>query len=141
VLYNLTSKLYKEVRVNNASKLYTRQFISAMLAYAILLIVAVVLVERVSSTPLRVLLALLPVVPTMLGLFAFIRFLNQMDELQQRIQLSAIAFASGATAMLTFAYGLLESLADFSHIPWTFVFPLMVLLWGLGLAVAARRYQ
>ena len=40
---------------------------------------------------------------------AFVRFLGRMDELQRRIHLEALGFAFGATAILTFAFGLMEN--------------------------------
>lgn len=63
-----------------------------------------------------------------------------MDELQRRIQLEGIAFAAGGAAILIFAYGFLES-AGLPRLSLIWVFPLIVALWGLGLALASARHR
>jgi hypothetical protein len=63
-----------------------------------------------------------------------------MDELQRKIQLEAVVFGFCGTALLTFSYGFLEN-AGFPHLNWIWIFPLMAALWGLGQAIAARRYR
>ena len=67
-------------------------------------------------------------------------FPGRMDELGRRIQLEALAFGFGAAGMLTFAYGFLEN-AGLPKLSYVFVFPLMIALWGIGGAIATRRYQ
>jgi hypothetical protein len=89
---------------------------------------------------LRYLIALLPVAAIGYGMLAYMRFLRGIDELQQRIQLSGLAFAVGGTGLITAAWGFLE-LAGLPHLPMVWVFPILVWLWGLGTALAARRYQ
>jgi hypothetical protein len=78
-------------------------------------------------------------VPVGFALLAFIRALGRMDELQRRIQLDAVGFGFGATAIITFTYGLLE-LVGFPPISFIWVLPLMAALWGVGAVFAARRY-
>jgi hypothetical protein len=80
------------------------------------------------------------VLPALALLLAFVRFFRQMDELQRRIQLESFAFAFGASALATFAYGFLEG-AGFPHLNWTFVWPVMGASWILGQALARRRYR
>jgi hypothetical protein len=63
-----------------------------------------------------------------------------MDELQRRLHLEALGFAFGASAILTFAYGLMEN-AGLPRLSYIWVLPAMVLLWGLGAAVASWRYR
>jgi hypothetical protein len=79
-------------------------------------------------------------VPAIYGLIAFVRFMGALDELQRSIQLEAIAFGFGGTAVLTFGYGFLQGVG-FPTLNWTFIFPLMIGLWGIGVAVAGRRYR
>jgi hypothetical protein len=112
-----------------------------MVVYVVALIISIILLRNVTDTTVRIVLALLPVVPIGFGLRAFMLFLSQIDELGQRIQLQGIAFAAGATGMLTMTYGFLEAMLDFPHIPLIWVFPLQIVLWGLGVAFATRRYQ
>ena len=125
--------------MNSAARAYTIQFISAMVAYVILLIISIYVLQANPTAPWRGAVAVLPAVPTVLALLIFIRFLGQMDELQRRIQFDAVAFAAWATAILTFTWGLLEN-AGFPHISLIWVLPLMTALWGIAAGVSAARY-
>lgn len=126
--------------MNSAARTYTIQFLGAMVAYVILLFVSIYLLENNPTAPWRGVVAALPAIPTLLGLLAFIRFLGRMDEMQRRIQFDAIAFAAGATAILTFTWGLLEN-AGFPHISLIWVLPLMAVLWGIATGASAARYR
>jgi hypothetical protein len=126
--------------MNKAGRAFVIQFWSAMLAYFVVLFVSVALIQRDPQAPWRYALAVAPVVPAFFALLGFIRFLGRIDELQRRIQLEAIGFGFAATSMLTFAYGFLEDVG-FPHISYTWILPLMVMLWGLGLGRASRRYR
>jgi hypothetical protein len=119
---------------------YIRRFIGAMVAYALLLPVCIWLMRQVGDSPVRYLLALLPVVPVAFGLWAFIRYLGEMDEMQRRIQFEAFGFSLGCTALVTFTLGFLER-ADFPQIGMVWVLPMMIAFWGIGSALAARRYR
>jgi hypothetical protein len=126
--------------MNKAARAYLIEFGSAMVAYSIVLIVSISILNANPHAPWRVAVALAPVVPVCFALWAFMRSLGRMDELQQRIQLHAIGFGFGASAILTFSYGFLENVG-FPHISWIWVMPLMIALWGIGGAVAAWRYR
>jgi hypothetical protein len=95
---------------------------------------------RDTQSPWRFAIALAPVIPAIFALVAFVRFLGRMDELQRRIQFDAIALSFGATAILTFAYGFLEGVG-FPRLSRIWILPLMVMLWGLGAAIASMRYR
>ncbi|MBE3558991.1 MAG: hypothetical protein IMW89_07160 [Ktedonobacteraceae bacterium] len=113
----------------------------AMGAYVIVLIVSITLINvSPASAWWRIPLALAPVVPAIFAMMAYIRFLQRMDELQRRIQLEALAFGFGGAGVLTFSYGFLENVG-FPHLSWLFVFPLMIALWGIGVAIASWRYR
>jgi hypothetical protein len=133
----------KDIPVMNqsASKLYMREFWAAMAAYVVVLPVSITLI--IASPPSawwRIPLALAPVIPVLFVLRAFLRFFSRMDELQRRIQLEAFAFSFGATGVVTFSYGCLVYVG-FPNLSWVYIFPLMIALWGIGAAVATRRYQ
>src|SRR5216683_6843062 len=121
-----------------AGRAYAREFTIAMAAYVVAVIVTVNLTSNVDPT-LRVPLVLIPLIPSAFALRAYLRFLGQMDKLGRRIQLEALAIGFGAAGMLTFAYGFLEN-AGFPKLSYVFVFPLMIALWGIGAAIATRRY-
>ena len=126
--------------MNKAARACVFEFGLAMAAYAVVLIVSITILNANPHALWRIPVALAPVVPVCFALWAFMRFLGRMDELQQRIQLHAIGFGFGATALVTFSYGFLENVG-LPHISWIWVTPLMVVLWGIGGAVAAWRYR
>ncbi|MCO5183773.1 MAG: hypothetical protein M9965_07525 [Anaerolineae bacterium] len=123
-----------------ANRTYMRQMIVAMGFYVVLVIVSVWLIGRMEETIWRIPIALLPVIPAAFALRAFIRYLNSIDEFMQKMQLNAIAIAAGATGMITFAYGFLEN-AGLPRLSWTFIFPLMIAIWGIALTAIERRYR
>jgi hypothetical protein len=129
--------------MDNPTKQYFREFIYAMIAYIITLSLSLIglgFFADYALNPARIIVALAPVIPIIFMILSFLKYLNGIDELQQRIQLLAIGFAAGATSLLTFSYGFLENVG-FPPISLLWVFPVMILLWGLGLAFIARRYQ
>lgn len=138
-LYIKSENFYK-LTMKKSEKRYTFQFIAAMLAYVVVLIVCITLLKQFPDSRIRISLSVAPLIPVIFGLYAFLRKLSLLDELQTRIQYEAIAFASVATALLTFTYGFLE-LAGLPRLSMTFVLPLLCLLWGVGLFVAKRRYK
>jgi hypothetical protein len=129
--------------MDNTAKRYFREFIYSMIAYIITLAISLIGLGFLADYPLntaRIITALAPVIPIIFMIFSFLKYLNGIDELQQRIQLQAIGFAAGTTSLLTFSYGFLEGVG-FPPISLLWVFPVMILLWGLGLAFISRRYQ
>lgn len=120
---------------------YTREFTISMFAYAVILVASNSLLARLPDpSSWRVPLALAPAVPVAFVLNAILRLLMSSDELQQRIQLSAIGFAAVATGMATFSYGFLEFIG-FPNIPSIWILPMMIVFWGIGLALFARKYK
>ncbi len=89
---------------------------------------------------LRSVVALTPIIPAGLMCWAIVRNMRRMDEMHLRIQFEALGFAFAASALLTFSYGFLENVGA-PHIPWTCVWPVMGLMWIVGLQIARRRYQ
>ena len=126
--------------MNKARRAWHIQLWTAMLAYVLVVVVSVALIHRDPQSPWRYALAVAPVVPAFFALLALIRFLGRMDELQRRIQLEAIGFGFAATIMLTFTYGFLEDVG-FPRLSFTWILPLMVMLWALGVGLASRRYR
>lgn len=123
-----------------ATRAYVIEFGASMIAYAVVLIVSITLVENNPHAVWRVPVAVAPVVPAFFALLAFVRALGRMDELQRRIHLDAIALAFGATAILTFTYGFLENVG-FPAISWIWIVPDMAILYGLGAAYSSWRYR
>ncbi|MCY1458106.1 hypothetical protein D9M71_754590 [compost metagenome] len=115
-----------------------------MLAYAVLLVVSILLLKQVESAPLRALIALLPVPPIAFVLRAMIRYIRDVDELQQRIELEAVSFATAFVSVVYLTGGFLQSAKVIdvpSNVAMIWVFPLVCLAYGLAKAVVARRYN
>ena len=118
---------------------YRNELLLAILAYAAVLVPTVVIVNANEDAAWRYPVALLPMIPLGFALVVWVRFFRRMDELQQRLEVEALAFAFGGTALITFAYGFLQD-AGFPDLNWFYVWPLMGGLWIVGGFIARRRW-
>jgi hypothetical protein len=116
------------------------EFGLAMLAYLMVLVGSVIVVQANAGAAWRYYVAVLPVLPAALVIWLFVRALARLDEMQKRIQMEAFGFALGTTALLTFGYGFLEGVG-LPHLNWTYLLPLMAVLWGVGTAIFKWRYR
>ena len=67
--------------------------------------------------------------------------LRRLDEMQQRIQLQALAIAFAGTGIIVMGYRWLE-MAGLPEVDWgTFTWPLMAFLWAAGFLYSNRRYS
>jgi hypothetical protein len=67
--------------------------------------------------------------------------LRRLDELQQRIQLQALAIAIAFAGMIVVGYRWLE-MAGLPEVDWgTFTWPLMAFLWAAGFLYSNPRYS
>lgn len=120
---------------------YLREFGAAMLAYVIVLVASLLMLNGSDLMPAaQVAISLAPVVPCVLVCWAVVRQLRRLDELQLRIQFEALGFAFAASALLTFSYGFLENVG-LPKLSLFVVWPLMAVMWMLGLLIASRRYR
>ncbi len=101
------------------------------------------LLELSLAPPLAVAVALFPVPLFALWLLALIRSLRQLDELQQRIQLEAVAVAFLLALLLVMTLGLLELAVPLSPDDWSYrhVWAFLPIFYLLGLTLAHRRYR
>lgn len=123
---------------------YSREMMIAMGAYVVLLVLSITLLKRVDGTALRACIALLPVPPIAMTLRAMIRYIRDVDELQQRIELQAVSFATACVSLLYLTGGLLQA-ARVLDVPASaamiWVFPLVCLAYGLAKIAVSRRYR
>ncbi len=126
--------------MKSAAWRYVAEFTAAMTAYVVVLLGTVTVLKAYPEAPWRYGVAVLPVVPVLFVLWAVQRFVARLDEMQRRVQLEGLAFACAGTGVLTFGYGFLEGVG-LPHLDGTWVLPLIVALWGLGVALAGKRYQ
>ena len=114
-------------------------FIIATLAYVGLVHLSDFVLDANPGASWRYAIAVLPAVPVAVCVVALVPYYHRLlDELQQRIQLEAIAFAFLGALIIAFVYGLLE-LAGLPGIAWKWAWVLMVALWVIGDWLARRR--
>jgi hypothetical protein len=132
--------LYSENAMDSNGKRYLREFLSSMAAYAVLVPLSVRLLHGHEHTALGYCVAFLPIVPSAFALWAFLRFFRGLDELQRRIQLEAGAFSFLATCFITLTWAFQQN-AGLPRFDVGWVAPLLIMLWGVGLGIAKRRYE
>lgn len=123
-----------------ASRRYKIQILSSMAVYTIFVILSVHWLHRNPPAPWKYLIAVAPMLPALVVPVAVVRFFREIDELQRKIQLEALAGAFTATAVLTLTYGFLEN-AGLPDLNWVWVWPVMGSCWVIGLALARLRYR
>jgi hypothetical protein len=116
------------------------EFGLGILAYLMVLVGSITVVQANPTAGWRYYVVVLPVIPAALVVWMFLRALARLDEMQKRIHLQAFGFSLGGTALVTFGYGFLEG-AGLPHLNWTYVLPLMAVLWGVGAAIFSYRYK
>lgn len=119
---------------------YVLEFSAAMLVHFAVVTAAGRWLRTHAESGWRVPVALAPVVPFLLAGWAFLRLFRRVDELHRRMQVEALAFAFGGTALCVITYGFLET-AGFPLVSVWWVWVVMALLWFVGLRLAARRYR
>lgn len=112
----------------------------AILAYLMVLVGSVTIVQANAEAGWKYYVAVLPVIPAALVVGLFVRAIARLDEVKKRMHMQAFGFALGGTALVTFGYGFLEG-AGFPYLSWTLVTPLITLLWGVGLGILAFRQR
>jgi hypothetical protein len=113
--------------------------LGAVFAYAIVAVGSGMSVGHLQA-PWKYVVAILPVLPALWFATLFARNFGEMDELQRKIQLEALAFAFSAAVILTLGYGFLQH-AGLPIPNWVWVWPLMGVCWIIGKFVAQRRYR
>ena len=123
---------------------YVRELTVAMAVYVLTLVASVWLLKRVDEEALRAIIALLPVPAIAMALRAIVRYVRDVDELQQRIELEAVSIATCLVSLLYLAGGLLQA-AKVIDVPASaamiWMFPLICLVYGLVKIIVIRRFQ
>ncbi|MFN8411415.1 MAG: hypothetical protein U0Z26_03405 [Anaerolineales bacterium] len=126
---------------NQVMKRYYKEFFSAIGAYTIVLIGSISILKAFDlPKAAQIIIAIIPVLPIVFVIIAITRALRDSDELQQKVQYSAIMFSAVATGLITFSYGLLENVG-FPPFPTIWVLPMMFMLWGFSLGYFWKKYQ
>ena len=114
----------------------------ALLAAMALMGSVVVLKLTELTPPARVAVALIPL-PFYIALFVVaVRATRRLDELKQRIQLEALAFAVIGMLLSTFCYGMvLKADVGVPALDWEWVWVITVVFYSAGHLIAWRRYR
>ncbi len=124
-----------------SSRSYLKPFIISIFLFVITLGLAVMAEALVyQSLFLRYTVLLIPLIPLIFAAFYFSKGIGALDELQQRVQIEALAFGLGALVLVGIAIGLLQ-LADVPGPNWIWVTFLGSLFWGIGLLLASRKFR
>jgi hypothetical protein len=119
---------------------YVLESSAAMLLHAAVVTVAGRWLRANPQSAWRVAVAVAPVIPFVLAGWAWVRLFRQVDELQRRMHVEALAFAFGGTALCVITYGFLET-AGFQPVSAWWVWVVMGLLWFVGSRLARRRWR
>ena len=129
------------MKTSQVMKRYTKEFSTAMIAYVITLIVSISVLKSYEFPRLwQIVISIVPALPVFFVIVSLMRMIRDCDELQQRVQLLAISLSAALTGLITFSYGFLENVG-FPKFPTFFVFPILIMIWGIGLAFFSKRYQ
>jgi hypothetical protein len=122
------------------SKKYLFEFGSAMVAYVLVVIASVSHLRANPETEFRVIVGFAPAVPIAFIVWAILRELNRMDEMQRRIQTDAMAASFGAGTLFLVTGGFLEN-AGIGQVDPSWVGTGMLILWGIISTVQRFRYR
>ena len=95
------------------------------------------------SEGLRLVVALVPIIPFALFLMSVLAGIRELDELQRRVHLEALAIAFPLTMLLLMLLGLVELVIPLSPDDWSYrhVWQFLPVFYFIGLAFTWRRYQ
>jgi len=118
------------------------RFIATALGAAILIVVVALIARQYPrGSAVRIALAVVQGLATACVILMPWWTMRRLDELQQRVQLEALAIAFFGTGVLGAGYGFLEG-AGLPHLDWgLWIWPGMAFLWAAGTAIASRRYK
>ncbi len=86
-------------------------------------------------------IALLPILPVFGMIGALLALLRALDELQRQIALEALAVAGLLVGAGSFAWGLVEDVAELPQLPGVLVLPILFALFGIVQCWLWRRYR
>ena len=125
---------------NRATRKYLIRMLTAMSLYVLATAISIRVIKHDPSVSWKYAWALLPMVPASFVPIAVVSLLREIDELQRKIQLEALAFGFATAAVLTMSYGFLQN-AGLPELNWVWVWPVMAACWIVGLIAARWRYR
>ena len=130
---------------SGASRDYRRRLWPAMILYTAIVFASTWLLKHYQmAMPLRALIAVAPALPISFVMFAFLRYLRTVDEMQRRIEMEGVGVAALVVSQVYLAGGFLQlgKVIDVpSGLAMIWVFPLMCFSYAIGKFRATRRYR
>jgi uncharacterized membrane protein YoaT (DUF817 family) len=127
--------------MNPKMRQYANELAGALAIYAALLIASIYLTRTLHPGGLaRYAIVLAPMLGIVGCVWAIIRQLRRLDELQRRVQLEGLAISFAVSAFGSLAWGFAES-AGAPQLPTFLIWPIMAALWVVGGFIAHRRYR
>jgi hypothetical protein len=138
---NLWSKKENLLMSETSGKPVTKVLVAVLALILSVIVVSWLLKTQEFGPALRLALVLAPVTAWIFALLAYYRLIRQLDELQRRIHLEALAFAFSGLAVVIVACEYLRKAGFISLLKPDYVLLMMLILWPLGFVIAWRRYQ
>jgi len=132
--------IWKADAVTINTRLYIKEFGGSMTAYIIVLFLSRWILRADLDERWVLPVTLLPMIPIAFAAWAMMRAYRRMDELDQKVQLEALAFSFTGTALACVTYGFLQ-VAEAPPIQGFWVFVFMMVLMGIGRFFARRHYR
>ena len=123
-----------------SNRRYQLEVIGSAAVYTVLLLISIHFVDRITPGAAKTAVALLPMIGVVGMSLAMVRFTMRADELQRQTMLISGAISAVATAVITMCFGFLEN-AGMAALPITFVWPMIVLIFGICVPIVRRRYR
>ncbi|MBK6316113.1 MAG: hypothetical protein IPF53_17920 [Blastocatellia bacterium] len=120
-----------------------RLAIAALSWFVAYFVARVLLKDSEAATWVRVAVALMPVPFFVATLIFVVRGARDLDELQRRIQLEALAIAFLVTMVFLMTLGLLQRAISLPFEDWSYlhVWPYLPVFYFGGIVIASRRYR
>ncbi|NIE98240.1 hypothetical protein F3J02_17425 [Acinetobacter sp. Tr-809] len=116
------------------------ELIAAIALYIGVLVGSLKTLNFIEIQWLKIVVSLLPILPALMIALIIIKQFKRFDELQQKIQLQALAISFVGTSLITFSYGFLENVG-FPKLTMFLVWPIMAMLWSIATAVGTWKYR
>jgi hypothetical protein len=132
----------KETNMSQASKIwvYLRELTGALVLYAFVLVLALMVGRRMPPGPLQTAVYVSPMLPFLLAVWAIVRQIRRSDEFMRKTVVEHIAISAAVTAGWTFTYGFLEN-AGFPKLSMFTVWPAMGAVWAILAMVEIIRHR
>jgi hypothetical protein len=119
---------------------YYKELMGALLLYAVILVAALSVGQRMPPGAAQTALYVSPMLPFLLAVWAIVRQIRRSDEFIRKTTLEHVAIAAAVTAGWTFTYGFLEN-AGYPRLSMFVVWPVMGAVWGALAVIDNLRHR